>query len=615
MSSKPPSVDGWGIMNAYWDGQGQLQRVSQRHGATLRKAMGRKSNSKRPTSDALVLPAGKSHRLRKPADIRLENGVVLDAKKHIPANLPAGYHTLREVGAKSETDLIIHPHRCHLPAGRRESGWALQLYALRSRRSWGIGDFADLRRFARWARRDLDTDFILLNPLGAPLPLPTQEASPYYLSSRLFLNPLYLCVEEVPGADKLGGQLKLLSDTGRKLNSERLINRNAIFRLKMRALKKIYAKFTGAHGFDRFCDEQGETLNRFATFCVLVEHHGGNWRNWPEQFRYPASPALREFATRNRKQIRFHAWLQWLLDEQLARAAREMPLMLDLPIGVNPGGFDAWLWQNALALGVSVGAPPDAFNAQGQDWGLPPFIPHRLRESGYEPFRQTIRATLRHARGLRIDHVMGLFRLFWIPQHGTPRDGGYVRYNADELLAILAIESQRAKAMIVGEDLGTVEDGVRPRLRQAGILSYCLLWFEHRPPKEYPPQALAAVTTHDLFTVAGLWTGKDFIAQQQIGLHPNAEGTEGVRSQLQRLAGLGKTVSTQEAVLGAHRLLKQSPCRLTTATLDDALAVEERPNMPGTTTQWPNWCIALPKSLEEIQRDKFVRKLAKVMAK
>ena len=367
--------------------------------------------------------------------------------------------------------------------------------------------------------------------------------------------------------------------------------------------------------FDRYRAEQGETLQRFATFCVLAERHGGGWKNWPGKFQHPASPPIQEFAARHHRRVRFFEWLQWLLDVQLARAARELPLMLDLPVGINPDGFDAWLWQDSLALNASVGAPPDEFNTLGQNWGLPPFIPHRLRASGYEPFRQTIRAMLRHARGLRVDHVMGLFRLYWIPHGRTARDGGYVRYSADEMLAVLAIESRRAGAVIVGEDLGTVERGVRSRLRQSDVLSYCLLWFENRPPENYPPQALAAVTTHDLFTVAGLWSGKDLAAQQQIGLRPNAASVVAVRERLRRLTGLGKTASAREAILDAHRLLARTPCRLITATLEDALAVEERPNMPGTTTQWPNWRLALPKPLEEIQRDGFVGKLFRRIAR
>lgn len=611
MSAKPSSVDSWGIMNAYEGSHGRWQRLAKSHRAALRRAMGTMPAD--AGSAVLTLEMGTSRRLKKPAEIRLENGDVLRVKDKFPKNLPIGYHTLREDGASAETHLIIHPQRCHLPSKKREAGWALQLYSLRSRRSWGIGDFADLRRFARWAKQKTGTDFILLNPLGAPLPLPPHEVSPYYLSSRLFLNPLYLCVEEVPGASKLRGELGKIADAGRKLNTQRLINRDAVFRLKQQALKKIFATFGKSRAFDRYRAEQGETLNRFATFCALTERYGGGWKNWPKQFQHPASPAIQPFAARNRRRVRFHEWLQWLLDQQLARAARELPLMLDLPVGVNPGGFDAWLWQDSLALDASVGAPPDTFNTLGQNWGLPPFIPHRLRASGYEPFRQTIRAMLRHARGLRIDHVMGLFRLYWIPSAGTARKGGYVRYHADEMLAVLAIESQRAKATIVGEDLGTVERGVRPRLRQSGVLSYSLLWFESRAPENYPPQALAAITTHDLFTVAGLWSGKDFAAQQQIGQQPDAAETEAVQQRLRRRAGLSKTASAHEAILGAHRLLARTPCRLVSVTLDDALAVEERPNMPGTTTQWPNWSIALPKTLEKIEKDDFAGKLFRLV--
>jgi 4-alpha-glucanotransferase len=322
---------------------------------------------------------------------------------------------------------------------------------------------------------------------------------------------------------------------------------------------------------------------------------------------------VHEFAALHRRRIRFHTWLQWQLDEQFARAGREMPMILDVPVGVSADGFDAWFWQDMLALDVSVGAPPDAFNAHGQNWGLPPFIPHLLRDSGYEPFKLSLRAMLRHARGLRIDHVMGLFRLFWIPRAGGPQSGGYVRYKADELLAILAIESQRAKAIVVGEDLGTVERGVRPRLRRHGVLSYRLFWFEQVAPEQYPEQSMAALTTHDLFTVAGLWSGKDFAMQEKLGLHPNASETKAIRRKLSHRAGLSEIASPREAIQRAHHLLARTPCRLITATLEDALAVEERPNLPGTTTQRPNWSIALPKPLEKIQKDPFVRQLATVM--
>ncbi len=604
-------------MDGYEDAMHCWHRLSKRSRAALRAAMGVNAGTRQAPAESgvLVLRVGETRRLPQPAEVRLENGALLRVEHELPPDLPIGYHTLRVPGENFEMYLIIHPGRCYVSDDSREWGSALQLYALRSRRSWGIGDFADLRRFAQWSGRELGASFILLNPLGAPLPVSPQEASPYFPSSRLYLNPLYLRVEEVPGAVEARLPMEQLAAAGRVLNAHRLINRDAVFRLKMRALEKIHARFHGHQAFDRYRAEQGETLRRFAAFCVLAEHHEGGWRKWPARFRHPASPAVREFTARHERRVRFHEWLQWLLDQQLARAARELPLMLDVPIGVNPGGFDVWLWQDALALDASVGAPPDELNTLGQNWSLPPFIPHRLRASGYEPFRQTLRAMLRHARGLRIDHVMGLFRLFWIPRGANPREGGYVRYHADEMLAVLAIESRRAKAIVVGEDLGTVEQGVRPRLRQRGVLSYRLLWFESRLPERYPHQALAAVTTHDLFTVAGLWSGKDLETQEQLGLHPNAAGTEAIRHRLRRRAGLSETASPREAILGAHRLLARTPCRLITATLDDALAVEERPNMPNTATQRPNWSIALPKPLEEIQQDGFVRKLFKVIAR
>ena len=513
------------------------------------------------------------------------------------------------------THLFIHPGRCYLPESSKEWGWALQLYSLRSRRSWGIGEFADLRRFARWSGQKLGARFLLLNPLGAPVPVSPIEASPYRPSSRLFLNPLYLSVEEVRGAAEAGLSLENLAAAGRALNADPHVDRDAVFRLKWMALKKIHARFNGHRAYDVFCAQQVETLRHFAVFCVLVEHYGTSWRRWPARFRHPSTAAVHEFAAFHHRQLRFHTWLQWQLDQQLARAAGELPLMVDVPVGVSADGFEAWLWQDLLALDVSAGAPPDAFNARGQNWGLPPFIPHLLRASGYEPFKLTLRAMLRHARGLRIDHVMGLFRLYWIPVEPAGQAGTYVRYNAKELLAVLAIESQRAKAIVVGEDLGTVERGVRPRLRRQGVLSYRVFWFENGAPERYPEQSLAALTTHDLFTVAGLWSGKDFELQQKLGLHPNAAGTEAIRRKLSRSAGLSETASPGEAILRAHHILARTSCRLITATVDDALAVEERPNVPGTTTQRPNWSIALPQPLEHIQHDPFILDLAKAMTR
>jgi 4-alpha-glucanotransferase len=302
-----------------------------------------------------------------------------------------------------------------------------------------------------------------------------------------------------------------------------------------------------------------------------------------------------------------------LLDRQLAEAGRAIGIFHDLPIGVDSGGADAWEWQDVLAIGTSVGAPPDRFTTRGQDWGIPPFIPARLRAAAYAPFVQTIRAALRHGRGVRIDHVMGLFRLFWIPQGLAPAGGAYVRYPADDLLALLALESHRAGAIIVGEDLGTVEAGVRERLAAERVLSYRLLWFEPGEPTTFPHLALAAVNTHDLPTVAGLWSGADLATQSELGLAPNEAFQLALRERMIGLAGLPGTAPTTEAVEKIYAAMARAPSMLVTATLDDALAVVERPNFPSTVHEWPNWSLALPQDLDALEHAALPRAVARVL--
>jgi 4-alpha-glucanotransferase len=274
-------------------------------------------------------------------------------------------------------------------------------------------------------------------------------------------------------------------------------------------------------------------------------------------------------------------------------------IIQDLPIGFDPNGADAWAWQDLIAFDATVGAPPDQFNLQGQNWGLPPFVPWRLRQAGYRPFIESIRATMAAGGGLRIDHVMGLFRLWWIPAETPATEGGYVRYPAEDLLDIVALESVRAKAVVIGEDLGTVEAGVREAMQAAQLLSYRLLWFEDEAPAQWPVPAMAAVTTHDLPTVAGLWTGADRRDQAASGVQADEGDTERLRDKLATVADLAADAAPAEAVEGAYRALATAPCRLFTATLEDALAVENRPNMPGTTDR-PNWSVALPALIEEL---------------
>ncbi len=288
--------------------------------------------------------------------------------------------------------------------------------------------------------------------------------------------------------------------------------------------------------------------------------------------------------------------------------------MHDLAVGFDPGGADAWVWQDLVALDARIGAPPDEFNRAGQDWGLPPFIPWRLRAARYEPFVETLRAVLRGAGGLRVDHVMGLFRLFWVPPGAGPADGAYVRYPAGDLLDLLALESARAGAVVVGEDLGTVEPGVRTELAERAVLSMKLLWFEDDPPEAWPERSLALVTTHDLPTIAGVWTGSDLGDQRTAGVPAVEEGMADLHRRLERRSGASDDAPVADVVVAAHRALAAAPSALVAATLEDALGVPERPNMPGTVDTWPNWSLALPVPLEEVEADPTVAAVADVLA-
>jgi 4-alpha-glucanotransferase len=606
------STDRWGIDDGYEDALGVWHQTPPTTRSALLASMGVDPSepSAPPVAPVQVVRPHHVTPLGGPAELTLEDGTVLQLEEALPPALPLGYHTLRPLDGGVAIQLIVSPGHCCGPRRARQWGWAVQLYALRSRSSWGIGDLADLRRLAEWSATAWQADLLLVNPLQAALPVLPQQPSPYFPSSRSYRNLLYLRIEEIPGAAALGATLEHLAATGQALNQERIIDRDTIFRLKVTALEQLWQCFEGDPAFERYCQEQADSLNHFAIFCALAEHYGQGWRHWPAAYRHPHAPAVERFAAAHRERVRFHQWVQWLLDVQLARVAAALPVMHDLPIGVDPNGADAWIWQDLLATDVTVGAPPDEYNTLGQNWGLPPFVPHKLRAAAYQPFRQTIRAVLHHAAGLRIDHVMGLFRLFWIPREAEPSMGAYVRYRADELLAILALESTRAQAFVVGEDLGTVEAEAREQLDAHRLLSYRLLWFETAPPSRYPTRALAAVTTHDLPTIAGLWSGADLQTQHDLGLHPNTAGLQEIRQRLQAMTGLPEDAEIDEVVRRTHQHLAEAPSAVIVATLEDALAVVERPNMPNTTAEWPNWSRALPCPLEAMEHHPLVQAVA-----
>ncbi|MBV8301661.1 MAG: 4-alpha-glucanotransferase [Candidatus Dormibacteraeota bacterium] len=541
--------------------------------------------------------------------VELEDGTEAAAPP-TSGTLPLGYHRLVPRRGPARR-LIVVPPRCHLPTGR-SWGWAAQLYALRSAASWGMGDLRDLRSLCRWAAGQ-GAGLVLVNPMHAVRPTLPQQPSPYYPSSRRFSNPLYLRVGDVPGARNVPGFTEL-ETRGRSLNRSRLIDRDRIFRLKMAALERAWRRFSGDAGFDRFQAQGGDALRRFACFCALSEERPGPWMAWPSAERDHQEAAIRQVAERCADRVGLHMWLQWLLHLQLERACAELRVVSDLALGVDPDGADAWQWQECLAQGARVGAPPDEFVTDGQDWGLPPFVPHKLRALDYQPFIDTLRGSMRPGGGLRIDHVMGLFRLWWIPPGMGARDGVYVRYPARDLLGILALESVRARCLVVGEDLGTVESGVREELARRRVLSYRVAWFEDEPPRRYPALAMAAMNTHDLATAAGVWTGSDLREQRRWKRPVSAEAEAGLAARLDRLSGVPRSASAAAAVAAAYRSLSEAPSRLLTATLDDAALSERRPNLPGAA-QRPNWSIPLPRTLEQLRRDALPRAIGRSLSR
>ena len=613
-----------GIQREYLDNADRPARLGDATVAALRAALGRPE----PAADdrsPVITRTGERIDLPGVAGVTLEDGTELhpDAVAELaggapggrhsapPTSLPLGYHWLHtETGRRR---LIVSPGTCVLPP-RPQWGWTTQLYATRSRRSWGMGDLADLGELAALAANQ-GAGFVLVNPLhagGSTSVDVRQQPSPYFPSSRRFYSPLYLAVPEIAGAgEALGGRLDELAAVGAALNDDRLIDRDAVWRLKRAALREIFDRTGAANSTDlaQWRRAKGSSVEDFAAWCVLSERLGGDWREWPSVARRPDGPAVRALRDEALDDLAFVVWLQWQAERQLRAAGAPIQVLQDLPVGVDPAGADAWAYQDVLALDVTVGAPPDPFNRGGQDWGLPPFVPWRLREAHYEPFIEAVHATMALAGGLRIDHVMGLFRLWWIPEGMAATDGGYVRYPADDLLDIVALESVRAGAPVVGEDLGTVEPGVRDQLAQRSVLSYRLLWFEKEPPAQWPVRALAAVDTHDLPTVPGMWDGSDLEDQRAAGLDADEDATRRLRELLIERGGIAPGASVEDAIAAAYRLLARAPCLLRAATLEDALGEPVRPNIPGTEDR-ANWSRALAVPLDEFAEHAGIVRIA-----
>ncbi len=600
-SSAEPSV-----LQGYRDNSGVWVESSKGSFTAVQEALS--SARPDPKRSPIVLHPGDKLPFFKSATVLTEDGSKKKVRWRVPSDFPLGYHEL-EMGPHSRR-LIVAPRACVLPR-KKVWGWAVQLYAARSKSSWGIGDLTDLGRIAEWAANQ-GAGYVMINPISAVNPGDKPEPSPYFPSSRRYRNPLYIDVERVPGAAGLE-RVRELAQSARRLNEQRLIDRSKVWAFKSESLELLFREREPAARFDEYVASEGSDLASFATFCAISEQYGPDRRSWPDELSGPRAAGVAAFQKAGADRIRYFSWLQWILDMQFEEASSRTSIFNDLAVGADPAGAEVWMYREAFAEGAAVGAPPDAFNRRGQSWGFHPFNPIALKNLGYEPFIQTIRASLRHAGGMRIDHVMGLFRLWWIPEGSGPAEGAYVTYPWRDLVSIVALESVRAGAFVVGEDLGTVEPSVREALAQAGVLSYRLLIFEGPDTSKYPVKSLAAVSTHDLPTIAGAWSRADFEAQENLGMDPDHSSLESLRKTIGDAAGTRSDARVEDVVRGAYKKLCGAPSLLVTAGLEDALEVEERPNFPGTMTEWPNWSIALPIPVEEIQSDARSASIAEIM--
>ena len=572
----------------------------------------------------IVVRAGTSRTLPGPATVVLEDGGTRDVAE-VPDDLPLGWHRL-SVGGQNVA-LVVVP--AELPEAPETWGWMLQLYALHSAQSWGMGDLGDLRTFLTGSG---GPGLVLLNPLHAITPTLPVPSSPYSPSSRRFANPLYLRVSDTAEYRRADPPLREQVDALKPApTADGLIDYSAVWQAKRAALELLWPL---AGEVDL---EKDPGLTDFARFCALAERFGPNWTEWPEEYRRPDSLAVRDFAS---DRIAFHAWLQELLEQQLAaanEAAREsgMPVGVvhDLAVGIDPNGADGWLLQDVLAEGVHAGAPPDAFNQLGQDWGLAAWRPDRLIETGYAAYRDMLRRIFRHAGGLRVDHVAGLWRLWWVPPGMDAAGGTYVHYDPEAMLGILALEATRAGAVVIGEDLGTVQPVVTEGLERMNMLGSAVLWFTRDyndpdspfvPAAEYPRNALASVSTHDLPTAAGFLTGEQVRVRAELGQlagpveeeRRTAAKDRAALMSVLRAEGLVTESSTDaEVIVAMHEFLARTPCRLVTASLYDVLGEVRQPNLPGTMDEYPNWRMPLTSSLEQVAEDPRIETIAGILAR
>jgi 4-alpha-glucanotransferase len=561
----------------------------------------------------------------------VDGELVGEATFAIAGDLPLGYHWVhaRTGDRQARMSLVVTPHWVGMPerlGERRVWGLATQLYGVRSAGSWGTGDLTDLTDLGVWAAVEHGADYVLVNPLHAAEPVVPMEPSPYLPTTRRFGNPMYLRPERIPEhagltpADRAA--LHALHERAGDPVADR-IDRDTAWRAKRAALHKIFEVRPSAGrdlAFEGYRRREGGGLDHYATWAAIAEVHGADTLTWPAELRHPGLPAVARFREEHADAVEFHQWLQWVLDEQLAatqlelrRSGMGLGVMTDLAVGVHWSGADAWSLQETYAAGVTVGAPPDPYNQNGQDWQQPPWRPDRLADTAYEPFRRLVSAALRNAGGLRVDHVIGLFRLWWIPKGAGPTAGTYVRYDHEAMIGILALEAHRADAVVVGEDLGTVEPWVRTYLAERGILGTSILWFEMDHDGGGGPLAaerwrewcLASVTTHDLPPTAGYLAGDHVRLRDSLGLLTRPVEEELAVDAVERQAWLGELqrvgllpadgvdradgADVETTVQALHAYLAGTPSRLRCVALTDAVGDRRTQNQPGTIDEYPNW--------------------------
>ena len=609
-----------------------------------------------------------------PADLPITDSLVIEETEYehrrLTIDLPAqtGYHTLRVSGAAlpdqgREMALIVVPEKCYMPDTMRQGakpwGFPIQLYALRSKRNWGIGDFSDLKEMIGVAK-SFGADIVGINPINVAFMAKPETASPYYSSCRLFLNPLYIDVDAVPEAEKCTALQKYIQSKPfvsalKKVRAERLVDYKAVAKLKKKAFELLFEDFKNAAddrkaAFEAFCEKGGRDLQNAALYQVLADYFVGKkksfgFKSWGKQYASPDTPASLKFAEEQAEKITYYKYLFWLADEQFQAASAEsdnqglaVGLYQDLAVGVAGESAETWGSQELFATELSIGSPPDMFNANGQEWGVAPMRSDVMRDEAYLSYRKVLTANMKRAGAVRIDHVMGLARLFCIPKG---EKGAYLRYNVNDLIGIVALESHRNKCLVVGEDLGVVPGYFREILEKAGILSFRVFRYEqtnegqYKPLSVYPKTALIAAGTHDMPTLTGFWSGADIETAKEIGLMGDDgryEQAQALRmkdryAMVETLAARGLWFISPEAfdeeINGQkvpprltevlYSYLASAPCCLLLVQLEDILGQKEQMNVPGTNQEYPNWRCKLPKMTENLYNDENMKRICGVI--